>query len=110
MHKTFKTNPGIQYNFDCHYHNVRHELSNVWKWVRDSQILSKTKSKNYYDKNSNKKLFITLDNAKKNKLSQTWSGLYEVVRNQGPVNTVISIKNALKVIHNNRLKHYYLRI
>ncbi|KAL5289680.1 hypothetical protein ACFFRR_009622 [Megaselia abdita] len=71
-----KQNPGIQYNFDCDYSNLRHELHKIWKWVRENQEKYKEITKLYYDKNTYEHNFKKGDKvyvrneARKHKLTQ----------------------------------------
>ena len=115
MPQEVSKDPGIQYNFDCMYHNIRHQLYKVWKWVQENQLKAKELSKIFYDKNVREieykigdKVFVR-NEAKKGKLCPLWLGPYAVARVSGPVTTVVKIKNRLKKIHNNRLKPYVSR-
>ena len=115
MPKSLKSNPGIRYNFDCNYQNIRHELHKVWTWVRKNQKEYKEKTKQYYDRKSREKGFnigdkvFVQNEAKSNKLCPLWVGPFEVLEIKSPVNTIVKIRGKIKTVHNNRLKLYHSR-
>lgn len=105
-----------QYNFECQFSNVYHSLHKVWAWARKNQEKAKEISKSYYDRNVKEVFFSPGDKvfvrneARKGKFSFLWNGPYEVVKQSGPVTTLIKVKQKSVKIHNNRLKICYPRI
>lgn len=110
-----KRDPGTQYNFDCEYLNLRHEIHKVWKWVRENQEKYKEITKLYYDKKTHEQTFKKGDKvyvrneARKHKLSPLWSGPHEIISIKSEVTTIVRINKQIKAIHNNRLKPHYPR-
>lgn len=115
MPDKFKRNPGAQYNFDCYYSNLFHELHKIWKWVKENQEDYKRITKLYYDKKTYEHTFCPGDKvyvrneARKHKLSPLWTGPHDVIRIKSNVTTVVRIRKQIKVIHNNRLKPHFPR-
>lgn len=115
MPQKLKRKPGVQYNFECHYSNLYHELYKVWKWVRDNQEKYKEITKTYYDKKTYEQTFspgtmvYVRNEARKHKLAPLWTGPHEVICSRGKVNTVVRVGRKNKAMHNNRLKQHYPR-
>lgn len=115
MPTKLKKNPGVQYNFDCQFSNMYHQLHQVWSWVRENQIKYKGITKLYYDKKFYEHVFIPgskvylRNEARKHKLSPLWTGPYEVVGIKSKVTTIVKINKQIKAIHNNRLRPHYPR-
>lgn len=115
MHPQYRKNSSVQYNFDCFYNNLFYERQRVWKWVKNNQEQYKNITKLYYDRNTFEHAYCPGDKvyirneARKHKLSPLWTGPYEVIEAKGNVNTLVKIRNQIKVIHNNRLKPHFPR-
>lgn len=115
MPSKLKRSPGVQYNFDCTYSNIKHELYKVWKWVRMNQEKYKEITKLYYDKKHYEQSFTPgskvyiRNEARKNKLSPLWTGPHQVVAVKSKVTTIVRIRKQIKAVHNNRLKPHYPR-
>lgn len=115
MPSKLKRSPGVQYNFDCQYNNLYHELNKVWNWVKLNQEKYKEITKLHYDKKNYEHRFIpgskvyVRNEARKNKLSPLWTGPHEVISTKSKVTTIVKIRRQVKAIHNNRLKPHYPR-
>lgn len=115
MPPKLKRSSGPQYNFDCEYSNISHELHKVWKWVKENQEKFKEITKSYYDRKTYEQSFhpgnkvYVRNEARKNKLSPLWTGPHEVIAIKSQVTTMVRIKKQIKAIHNNRLKPHFPR-
>lgn len=106
--------PSPLYNNDDYALYLQHKLRTIHKLVKQNQIKSKEKSKLTYDKNINPKKFnvgtkVWVKNPRrKNKLEEMWTGPYEVIGIKEPVNTKIRMGRKEVLIHNNRLKEFFV--
>lgn len=86
MPSRVKRNPGVQYNFDCNFSNLYHELHKVWKWVKQNQEKYKEITKQYYDKKNYEHIFVpgtkvyVRNETRKHKLSPLWTGPHDVIK------------------------------
>lgn len=108
--QTLKNAPETCYNYDTYANILKAKFRRSHELARQSINSHKTKSKQYYDKNTKQINLNTGDqvllrnNARKNKLEQIWTGPYFVTGVISPENTIIKVKNKNKTVHNNRLK------
>lgn len=113
MPTKIRKNPGMQYNFDCNYNNMYHEIHKVWQWVQDNQEEYKKLTKIYYDKKIYEQTFLpgnkvyVRNEARKHKLAPLWTGPHEIVETKGKVTSIVRIGKNVKAVHNNRLRLHY---
>jgi hypothetical protein len=104
--------PEFKYTYDDFVDNLKLKLNHSRQIARDNLIENKQKSKVNYDKNIHKQIKfkvndqVYLRNAsnKTGKLSTKYSGPYEIIKVNSPVNVTIKIKNRFVKVHVNRIK------
>jgi Integrase zinc binding domain/Integrase core domain len=107
-----KRKPEPVYNAEDYYMQIRYKLQRAHQIARKNMIKSKIRAKKYYDKTINPVKFKIGDKVMlknpiiKNKFSKIWTGPYEVVEINSPVNVTIKEGRKRKRINNNRLKKY----
>lgn len=103
-----------QYNYEDYLCELRHKLQTSFEIARKRLLEAKLKSKKYYDKNQNIRIFhindmILLKNpARSNKLDEIWQGPYKIIEvHENARNVTILVRNKKRRVHMNRLKIFY---
>lgn len=110
--QALKQKPDPCYNYDTYSNIMKAKFQHSHKMARENILKNKNRSKAYYDVNTRPVHFqigdqVLLRNEKrKNKLSELWTGPYEVLEIVSPENTLIKYKKVNKTVHNNRLKKF----
>lgn len=101
----------VVYNYEDYLSFIKNRLKSSYEIARQNLLISKEKSKIYYDKNCNPVTFkigdqVLLKNElkSKNKLDSLWHGPHLVVDIISNENTKIKVAKKFRVVHNNRLK------
>lgn len=106
------TSPKISYNYENYASELKARLQHSHCIARANIISSKDKSKQQYDKKTRDIVFkvgglvLLRNDARKSKLSQIWTGPWEVIKINSPENTTIKLNKGSQTVHNNRLKLY----
>lgn len=106
------TKPNLSYNYENYVSELKARLQHSHLIARKNIVSSKKKSKKQYDKKTKDIVFnigdlvLLRNEARKNKLSQIWTGPWEVTFKNSRVNTTIKNKRRSQTVHNNRIKHY----
>jgi len=97
-----------------HITNLFERIRDLQESARSNLIKAKERSKTYYDKRVNLKIFspndyvYLINNAKDNKLSKEYTGPYQVTEVLDNENVKIKMGNATRIVHVNRLKLAHL--
>jgi len=108
--------PSVQYNYDNYLTELKGRLQSAHEIARQKLIISKEKSKKYYDKCSEKceiqvgqKILLfdeTVRRGRSKKLSPQYIGPYEVLAVDG-VNLTIRKGRTTQKVHVNRVRPFY---
>lgn len=110
-----KRKPTPLYNHDEYYHELRYKLQTSFHIAREKLGIAKSKSKEYYDKHANPKLFtvgqsVFMKNTNRtHKFSPHWVGPYKIASMRGVRNATIKIGRKLRKVHVNRLRPTTIR-
>ena len=106
----------MQYNYDNYLTELKERLQSAHEIARQKLIISKEKSKEYYNKGSEKceiqvrqKILLfdeTVHRGRSKKLSPQYIGPYEVLAVDG-VNVTIRKGRTTQKVHVNRLSPFY---
>ncbi|XP_044761285.1 uncharacterized protein LOC123318665 [Coccinella septempunctata] len=106
----------FKYTYENYVDELKLKLQKSQEIARNNILKSKETSKIYYDKKSRNTEFklgekVLLLNeksekGKSKKLSQQYTGPYEIIEINSPVNVTIQIKRRKVKVHTNRLKHF----
>ena len=109
----FSNPPEVRYNYEVYSNELKARLQHANALARRNLLSSKERSKEQYDKHAKPSSFRVGDTVflkndatqkgKNKKLSNLWSGPYDVISTNG-VNSTIFVKNKPVIVHNNRLK------
>ncbi|KAB0793022.1 hypothetical protein PPYR_12642 [Photinus pyralis] len=107
-------NPQFKYTYDDYIDNLTLKLQESQAIARKHILGSKEQNKKYYDQNSSTqkfdigdKVFLLNEQSKPGraqKLIPNYSGPYEIVEVNPPVNCTLLVKNKRTKVHNNKLK------
>jgi hypothetical protein len=113
---TLHETPSTQYSYDDYVLELKNRLQTAHSVARQKLILAKTKSKEYFDKDSQEfqvnigdKVLLydeTVRRGRSRKLSAQWIGPYEVI-GVDRVNATIKKGRRAQKVHINRLKPFY---
>lgn len=105
------------FSYDDYVATLKHNLQEVFRIARENMINAKIKSKASYDKNSNEVVFKigdyvqllneTVRQGRSAKLGPQWLGPYVVVDLSGERNVSIKKGRSTKLVHMDKLKHYF---
>lgn len=104
-----KRKPLPLYNHEDYYHELRYKLQTSFSIAKETLGNAKSKSKEYYDKHTNPKIFETgqfvfMKNTNRiHKFSSHWVGPYQIISTHG-LNATIKVGRKLRKVHVNRLK------
>ena len=108
-----KRDPAPLYNHDSYCEELRFKMQKCHLEAKRHLLQRKVSSKTYYDKSANPTRFeigdrvLLKDPVRRSKLAPIWLGPFVVCQINGETNTTIRQNGKLKIIHNNRLKHYH---
>jgi hypothetical protein len=113
---TLHETPSTQYSYDDYVLELKNRLQTAHSVARQKLIIAKTKSKEYFDKDSQEfqvnigdKVLLydeTVRRGRSRKLSAQWIGPYEVIE-VDRVNAIIKKGRRVQKVHINRLKPFY---
>jgi hypothetical protein len=113
---TLHETPNPQYSYDDYVLELKGRLQTAHEVARQKLITAKEKSKEYFDKRSNKvtlnigdKVLLydeTVRRGRSKKLNRQWIGPYEVI-GIVKVNATIKKGRKLQKVHTNKLKPFY---
>ena len=108
--------PNVQYNYENYLAELRGRLQSIHEVARQKLILSKERSKEYYDKDSEmfeiqtgQKVLLfdeTIRRGRSKKLSRQYVGPYDVVAVDG-VNVTLKKGCTTQKVHVNRVRPFY---
>jgi hypothetical protein len=111
-----RENPNVQYNYENYLTELKGRLQSAHEFARTKLISSKERSKEYYDKSSEKfevqigqcvLLFDeTVRRGRSKKLSPQYIGPYEILAVDG-VNVTIKRGRTAQKVHVNRVRPFY---
>lgn len=98
---------------DTYLTQLMTDIHNLQELARENIIASKIKSKGYYDRKINPQHFqindevLLLNEPKKGKLSNQYSGPYTILDILANGNVKLLVKGKQKIVHSNKLKNFH---
>lgn len=105
------------YAYDDFVQKYKHNMRETFDIAKRNLELVKAQNKKMYDKSINPKTFSvgdlvqllneTVREGRSKKLGPQWLGPYVIIEKLGDLNYKIKLGRATKLVHANKLKHYY---